>query len=177
MTEPDGILRRVKGVPTDPTTEVAALYAACCPRLIGLLILVGGSRGDAEEVAQEAFVRLLENGRKVLAYDDPEAWLRTVAVRLLISRHRRHRVARLALPRLVGGPQPEAPPTDDLIDLAVALRRLPVEQRAVVVLHHLDDRSVEEVASTLRIPVGTVKSRLARARAALAPHLAAEEIA
>lgn len=159
------------GVRADPTDEVADLYTATCPRLVGLLTVIGGSRADAEEVAQEAFVRVLLRWSTVREYDDPEMWLRTVAVRLLISRHRRHRVARLALPRLAGAQQSEPEVTDERLDLAAAIARLPMDQRAVVVLHHLDDRSVDQVARDLRVPVGTVKSRLARARAALAPLL------
>ncbi|WP_188111144.1 sigma-70 family RNA polymerase sigma factor [Nocardioides antri] len=167
----------MRGVHADASDEVAQLYAAACPRLIGLLTVVGGSRADAEEVAQEAFVKLLQRWSTVREYDDPEMWLRTVAVRMLVSRHRRHRVARLALPRLAGPDLEHADPggTDDLIDLASAIARLPIDQRAVLVLHHLVDRPVDEVARVLKVPVGTVKSRLARARAALAPHLVDSE--
>ena len=78
------------GVETD---EVAALYARACPALVGLLTAIGGNPADAEEVAQDAFVRLLEHWGKVGDYANPEAWLRTVAVRLLVSRHRRRQVA------------------------------------------------------------------------------------
>ncbi len=136
----------------DPTDEVAELYASACPRLIGFLTVVGGSRADAEEVAQEAFVRLLQKWSKIRDYDDPEMWLRTVAVRLLISRHRRHQVARLALPRLARADRSDPDGADDRVDLDAAIARLPLDQRAVVVLHHLDDRPVDEVA---RIPAGS----------------------
>lgn len=153
--------------------EVAAFYAATCPRLIGFLTVLGGDRADAEEVAQDAYVRLLARWPRVRGYDDPEAWLRTVAARLMVSRHRRRTVARRALPRLVPA-DPGDPGTDDHLDLRDALARLPVDQRAVVLLHHLDDRPVDEVARLLHLPVGTVKSRLARGRAALATLLTDE---
>ncbi|WP_183097892.1 RNA polymerase sigma factor [Nocardioides pelophilus] len=155
----------------DPTDEVASLYAAACPRLIGFLTVVGGSRADAEEVAQDAFVRLLQRWSTLREYDDPEMWLRTVAVRLLISRHRRHTVARLALPRLASRDTAAPDAVDDRLDLASAIARLPLDQRVVVVLHHLEDRPVDEIARALRLPAGTVKSRLSRARGALAPFL------
>jgi RNA polymerase sigma factor (sigma-70 family) len=61
----------------------------------------------------------------------------------------------------------------DLLDLYTALRGLPAGQRQAVVLHHLVGLPVEEVASQLNLPVGTVKSRLTRGRAALARRLAA----
>jgi len=161
------MLTRVSSMDND-TDAVAELYAAVCPGLIGYLTVLGGNRADAEEIAQEAFVRLLESWRKVSEYDDPRAWLRQVATRMLISRARRRKVARLALPRLGGAMAIEAP-TGDRLDLAAALATLPIGSRAVVLLHHVHDLPVEEIADQLRIPVGTVKSRLSRARATLAP--------
>jgi len=148
------------------------LYAATCPRLVSLLTAVGGNRADAEEVAQEAFVSLVERWSTVRDYDDPEGWVRHVAVRRLISRKRRQAVARLGLDRLAGRTQVAAPgPTGERVDVARALGTLPVAQRAVVVLHHGLDLPVEEVGRTLGVPTGTVKSRLARARERLAPLL------
>lgn len=172
--EPDRALPRDWGVETD---AVAALYAQSCPSLVGLLTAIGGNRADAEEVAQDAFVRLLEHWGKVGDYADPEAWLRTVAVRLLVSRQRRRQVAARGL-GLLGRRAATAAPAAGLgqdMDLAEALARLPVSQRAVVVLYHLHDLSVEEVAGILHVPTGTVKSRLSRGRVALAPLLADEE--
>lgn len=153
--------------------EVAELYRVACPRLIGLLTAVAGSRADAEEVAQEAFVRLLQRWPRIRTYDDPEAWLRTVAVRTMVDRHRRRSVASLGLRRLQHETEQAAGPPDATgVDVDRALAQLSVAQRAVVLLHHLHDLPVDEVASALRLPVGTVKSRLSRARAALAPLLA-----
>jgi RNA polymerase sigma-70 factor (ECF subfamily) len=148
---------------------VAALYVRSCPRLIGVLASIGGSRTEAEDVAQDAYVRLLQHWSKVQSYDDPEAWVRAVAVRLLISRQRRARVASLGLIRLRG--EAKEAQSDVLLDgvaISVALRSLPVSQRAVVVLHHVLDLPVGQVANELQVPVGTVKSRLSRGRAALA---------
>jgi RNA polymerase sigma-70 factor (ECF subfamily) len=161
--EPDRALSRDTGVETD---EVAALYAWACPALVGLLTAIGGSRADAEEVAQDAFVRLLEHWGKVRDYADPEAWLRTVAVRMLVSRHRRRQVAARGLALLGRRAATAAPATalGDDVELAEALASLPVDQRVVLVLHHLHDLSVAEVAELLHVPTGTVKSRLSRAR-------------
>ncbi len=60
-----------------------------------------------------------------------------------------------------------APEAADVRALDAAMGRLPVEQRAILVLHHLEGRAVADLASILEIPVGTVKSRLHTARAAL----------
>ena len=172
--EPNRPLSRDKGVETD---EVAALYARVCPRLVGLLTAIGGNRADAEEVAQDTFVRLLEHWGKVRDYADPEAWLRMVAVRLLVSRHRRREVAArgVALLGRRAATAPPAPGPSQDAELAEALAGLPVAQRAVLVLHHVHDLAVDEVAELLHVPTGTVKSRLSRARATLAPLLADEE--
>jgi RNA polymerase sigma-70 factor (ECF subfamily) len=171
--EPDSLLARVVSVQS--TDEVGEVYAYAARPLIGLLTaLAGGNRADAEEVAQESFVRLIENWPRVRDYDDPEAWLRTVAVRAMISRHRRRDVARRALSKVVPVAAPAAD-TDDQLDLGRALAQLPIAHRAVVLMHYVDDLPVDEVARRLRIPAGTVKSRLSRARAALAPMLTDEE--
>lgn len=102
---------------------------------------------------------------------------RTVAVRILISRHRRARVASHTLFKLThrDRARDHAPTCDDQIDVAVALKALRVDLRAVLLLHHVCDLPVETIARDLRIPAGTVKSRLARARHALAPLLTTDE--
>jgi RNA polymerase sigma-70 factor (ECF subfamily) len=60
-------------------------------------------------------------------------------------------------------------PSPDRVALIDALRKVPAEQRRAVVLYHLCDRTVAEIAAETGVPVGTVKARLARGRAALAP--------
>lgn len=159
-------------VSTATRDEVAAMYARSCPGLVGLLAAIGGSRNDAEEIAQEAYVKLLLRWRTIRSYDDPEAWVRMIAVRMLISRHRRGKVASLGLRRMASQP-PEHPSelSADSVAIASALRVLPVAQRAVVILYYVLDLSVDQVSAELRVPAGTVKSRLSRARAALVPLL------
>ena len=177
--EPDEHLARVIGVeahendPDGTDGEVAQVYARACGPLIGLLTVMGGSPTEAEEIAQDAFVKLLEHWPKVRDYDDVDAWLRTVAVRMLISRHRRRQVATLGLRRIAARAELSAPAADagSRVDVTDALATLPIGYRAVVLLHHVHDQPVDEVASLLRLPVGTVQSRLSRARAALAPLL------
>jgi RNA polymerase sigma-70 factor (ECF subfamily) len=145
--------------------EIQELYAASYRRLLGQLIGVTGSVAEAEDVVQEAFVRGLDHPRRLLGADNPEAWLRTVAVNLARSRWRRtQRLVGLA-PRLVE--EPRDGDADGHVDLLQALRRLPAGQREVIALHHLADLSVEQVADTLGVPTGTVKARLSRGRAAL----------
>ncbi|MDX6217191.1 MAG: hypothetical protein QOG99_2775 [Frankiales bacterium] len=156
-----------------PEANVEDLYAGSYTRLVGLVALVAGSREEAEEVVQEAFVRLLPRWGTVARYDDPEAWVRGVALRLLSNRFRKVRNGRVAL-RRHGGQPDVAEPTADAVDVVRALSVLPVTLRQVVVLHYLLGHEVAAVAAELQVPVGTVKSRLSRAREVLAPLLAEE---
>ena len=64
-----------------------------------------------------------------------------------------------------------AGPDENAVALAVALTRIEAKQRRAIVLHHLADLSIAEVARLENCPEGTVKARLARGRAALAPLL------
>ncbi|WP_409237565.1 SigE family RNA polymerase sigma factor [Streptomyces sp. PA5.6] len=150
--------------------EFDAFYAAAFPRLVGQLYALTGDHGEAQDVVQEAFVRAWDRRRSFLADEAPEAWIRTVAMRLAVSRWRRARrwvdlVRRNPPADRVPGPGPER------TALVQALRTLPEAQRTAVVLHHLCDLSVEQVASETGSPVGTVKARLSRGRAALAAQL------
>ena len=170
--EPNEGRARVIVVKVRSGDELTALYVREFGRLVGLLTVIGRSPSDAEETAQEAFVRLVEHWPRIRRYEDPAAWLRTIAVRMLISRHRRSEVARRALPFLRSSAEPAAGGvTETRLDLAAAFSQLPTEQRAVIVLHHLYDLPIDEIATGLKVPSGTVKSRLARARARLEPLL------
>jgi RNA polymerase sigma-70 factor (ECF subfamily) len=133
--------------------EFDAFYSGSVRRLTGQMYAVTGDLGDAQDLVHEV------NNR--------EAWIFTVAHRLATSRWRRSQVARRALHKL--GPAPPAPPpSEDHLALITALRRLPKEQREAIALHHLCDLSLNQVAEAVGAPVGTVKARLSRGRAALA---------
>jgi RNA polymerase sigma-70 factor (ECF subfamily) len=145
----------------------AAFYASSYRRLLGQLFAVTGDLAEAENVLQEAYARAFARWPRVGAYDRPEAWVRRVAVNLAAMADRSLRRRTRALLRL--GPPPVVPDlSPELLDLRDALAALPLAQRQVIVLHHLAGLPVEEVARELRLATGTVKSRLARGRAAMA---------
>ncbi|WP_405916569.1 SigE family RNA polymerase sigma factor [Streptomyces sp. NBC_00728] len=153
--------------------EFDAFYATAFPRLTGQLYAFTGDHGEAQDVVQEAFVRAWDRRREFLADGAPEAWIRTVATRLAVSRWRRAR-RWLELVRHTP-PSDHAPgPGPERTALITALRTLPEAQRMAIVLHHLYDLSVEQVASETGAPVGTVKARLSRGRTALARVLSEE---
>jgi RNA polymerase sigma-70 factor, ECF subfamily len=156
-------------LPTDECFE--EFYAAVFGRLVGQLYLVTGDLQDAEDAVQEALTRAAARWTRLRAYEVPEAWVRRVAMNLASDGFRRAR-RRLAVAARLWSRAEADPPALDRLAVTAALRRLPLGQRKVVVLHHLLDLPLEQVAAELGLPVGTVKSRLARARAALAASLA-----
>jgi RNA polymerase sigma-70 factor, ECF subfamily len=145
-------------------------FAASYGRLVGLLFAFLHDRAQAEDAVQDAFAGALLRWPVLRGYHDPEAWVRMVAFRRAIDHQRRSGRQRRALVRL--GPPPSLPPVDaEHLDLVRALRRLPLAQREVLVLHDVAELAVDRVAAELRLPVGTVKSRLARGRATLGHQL------
>lgn len=143
--------------------RIEDFYTATYPRLVGTLTLTTGSRPDAEELVQEAFARLLPHWEKVRLYEDPEGWVRSVAMRQATSRWRRARVASAGLLQL-GRRLADAAANSSSVDVADLLSGLPMNLRQVLVLHYGVGLSVAEVSRALGIAEGTVKSRLSRAR-------------
>ncbi len=150
--------------------EFTDFYAASFRRLVGQLYAMTGDHAEAQDAVQEAFVRAWAHRGRLERHGAPEAWVRAAAWRIAVSRWHRVRLGRLLLRS-----QPQAGavagPTPDRVALIDALRKLPAEQRRALVLYHLCDRSVAQIAAETGVPAGTVKARLARGRAALAPFL------
>ena len=151
-------------------------YTGTVGRLLGQLFVVTGDLHEAEELVQEAFTRAAARWARLRDYDVPEAWVRRVAMNLAADRVRGLRRHTRAMGRL--RPAAEVPPVSvEALALAEALGTLPVRQRQVLVLHYLVDLPVGEIARTLDMPDGTVKSLLSRGRHALAAKLGeAEEV-
>lgn len=162
----------MSGTSEDATRSVGDLYQVSYARLVSVVGAVTRDRAEAEEAVQDAFVRLLGQWHHVAGYDDPEAWVRKVAFGFASNRRRKVRNGLRAVLR--HGPAPDAAaPTGDAVDIGRALTALPRPQREVVVLQGLG-LSEADIARELGVPVGTVKSRLSRARIALAPLLSEE---
>ena len=157
----------------DKHSDFDAFYAATARRVVHQVYAVCGDLAEAQDVVQEAYVRAWQKWSTLAGYENPEAWVRTVAWRLAANRWRSLRRWFAARARL-GQPQPAPGPTPDRVALIETMRLLTEAQRRVVVLHYLYDMPVAEVASSTGMPVGTVKVYLARARAALAALLEPE---
>ncbi|MEU8332344.1 sigma-70 family RNA polymerase sigma factor [Micromonospora sp. NPDC048839] len=154
---------------------VAELYAGCFRRLVVQLYAVTGDLCEAQEAVQEAFTRALAAPGRLTRLDNPEAWLRRVAVNVSRSRHRRRRVLD-GLLRRIGPPPAVADRSPEHLALLAAMRELPRGQRHALALHYLVDLPIDEVAATLGVSPGTVKSRLSRGRQTLKALLTDSEI-
>jgi RNA polymerase sigma-70 factor, ECF subfamily len=132
-----------------------------------------GNPADARDATQEAFVAAWRSLPRLRDADRFDAWFGRITVnscRMALRRRRGVREIQLdpASADYPAGSRPMAPEgqtTASAFDRA--FNRLPVEQRAIIVAHHLDGRGVADVALEMGIPEGTVKSRLHTARAAL----------
>ncbi|QIK76647.1 sigma-70 family RNA polymerase sigma factor [Nocardioides piscis] len=154
--------------------EFDALYTIAFSRLVNQLYALVGDREEARDCVQEAFVRAWSRRRELDGSGSPEAWVRLTAYRLAVSRWRHTVRSRRSPDRALQPVRSEPPPDEARIELMRALSQLPVEQRHALVLHHLCDLPVAEVAVVVRAPVGTVKARLSRGRATLHSLLAEE---
>jgi len=152
-----------------------AFYQASFGRLVGQIYAMCGSVTEAQDCVQEAFIRAWDRRRSLDLDQSPEAWVRTVAYRLAVSRWRRARKSLLP-PDRAHAARPPTQPDVTRVALARALQSLPADQRRAIVLYHLGDLSVAEVAAEVGAPTGTVKARLSRGRAALAVLLADETL-
>ena len=142
------------------------------PRLVAGVALIAGSRAAAEDAVQEALARAWERSERGEWIESLPAWVTRVAVNLSKSRLRRMRVE--ARHREIVDHEPRdggGSASDARIDVARALAGLPHRQREVTVLRYYLGLNVAEIADTLQIREGTVKTSLFRARAALAAAL------
>jgi RNA polymerase sigma-70 factor (ECF subfamily) len=160
------------GVPDEISFD--AFYRASRQRLFDTLYALTGDRAEAQDAVHEAYARAWQRWSRVGDYGDPEAWVRTVARRIAVSRWRRTR-NRLLAHRRLGGPSALPGPGPDTVALVTALGQIPVAQRTAIVLHHLVGLPVAEIASETGVAAGTVKARLSRGRKALAQLLKASE--
>jgi RNA polymerase sigma-70 factor (ECF subfamily) len=133
-----------------------------------------GNEADARDATQEAFIAAWRGLGKLREPERFDAWLGRILINScrMTLRHR-GRVREVALAEEVtDSPQTSGyAPSSDSTDFDAAFARLSVDQRALLVLHHLHGYDVREIGRWLGIPSGTVKWRLSRARHALAAEL------
>jgi RNA polymerase sigma-70 factor (ECF subfamily) len=149
-------------------------------RLYRLAFRLTGRKTEAEDLFQELLIKAFGKLDDLVAIDEPGSWLSRVMYNLFIDEQRRfarrrmHTVEEGFLP--VGGiegfagtesPERDQHRLEQLNQLDVALKQLSHDHRLIVLLHDTEGYKLEEIHTLMGIPVGTVKSRLHRARARL----------
>jgi RNA polymerase sigma-70 factor (sigma-E family) len=175
---PDEVLdERSRTLPCPPSTdeEFTAFVHANHRRLLRVAELLTGDRGRAEDMLQTVLVRAYQRWNRI-AQDNPVGYVRAGLVNAHADWWRR----RSSWERPVAAPEVRSTVVDPAGRVAgrqavlAALAPLTRRERAVIVLRFYEDLTVPEIAATLRIPAGTVKSTCARALAKLrlSPELA-----
>jgi RNA polymerase sigma-70 factor (sigma-E family) len=154
--------------------DLTELYTAHYRSLVRLAAFLTGDRDNAEEVVQDAYVKVLGSWRGLREPDKAEAYLRTAVVNLSRSLLRRRQVAAKHRPeplRDVASAETSAVRPVQRDAVVAALQKLPQRQREAVVLRYFGDLSEAQTAVVMGCSVGAVKSHTSRAMAALRPLL------
>jgi RNA polymerase sigma-70 factor (ECF subfamily) len=132
-----------------------------------LLALCGGDSQEADDIAQDALVRAYVASGSFLGLSKFSTWLFRITYNCYVNRKRKVR------PETIQSDSKQAlsiPATDETDadfkyqQLYMALDRLPEKEKASIILHYFEDRSIKEIASILEIPLGTVKYHLSIGR-------------
>ncbi|WP_051458222.1 RNA polymerase sigma factor SigM [Microbispora sp. ATCC PTA-5024] len=136
-----------------------------------------GDPDEAADAVQDAFVSAYRKAQSFRGEAAVTTWLHRIVVNACLDRMRRKSVRPVADDELIEAAEREAPPADQAgerevsLEVTAALKLLPPDQRAALVLVDMMGYGVEDAAAVLGVPAGTVKSRCARGRAKLAPIL------
>ena len=173
------LVQRCAAGDEDASAELVAEHQRTVLQLAANLL---GDREEALDLSQEVFLRVFRTIHRFRGQSSLRTWIYRIVVNQARNRHRfwrrRHRDEQVSLDQHVathGDVLRGSGPTPDRVlaqkelaeQLKQALERLPFEQRTAIVLREVDGLSYEEIAYSLDLAVGTVKSRLTRARQAL----------
>lgn len=181
-----GLVARCKGNDLTAFDEIVERYQHKIYRYVKRLV---GNETDAEDITQEVFLKALNSLHGFREESTLQTWLFRIATNLCRDTIRRRQREKGWLPLWRSTDSEEEEGAIDLPDtreeperlllqeelskvLHEAIDRLPIAMRQVIVLHDIESLSYEEVAQSLGVPVGTVKSRLFHARARLRDALA-----
>jgi RNA polymerase sigma-70 factor (sigma-E family) len=155
--------------------DLADLYRRLVPDAVRLAYLMTGDRVLAEDLAQDAFVRLAGRFDHIRSSDAFPTYLRRTVVNLVRNHYRRQKVERAYLESEKIEPRPESPPDLAALEtVRTALLLLPYRQRAAIVLRYFEDLSEQQIGELLNCRPGTVKSLVSRGLASLRASIGVE---
>ncbi|MGH2830030.1 MAG: RNA polymerase sigma factor [Actinomycetota bacterium] len=161
----------VFGPPAERLDRLGEWFAAEYGPLLRFAYFVTGDRDAAQDLVQDAFVRIGRTGSARIEDEGFRAYARRTIANLATSRFRRIRTERRALPRLVEREGASGPDIETRDQVWTAIRRLSAQQRAVVALRFYEHMTEREIAATLGVTEGTVKKQLSRALERCRAHL------
>jgi RNA polymerase sigma-70 factor, ECF subfamily len=174
MTDADLLSRHLDGDP-NAFREIVKRHR---DRLWVIALRTIGDPDDASDAVQDALVSAYSKAESFRGEAAVTTWLRRIVVNACLDRMRRRHVRPVTDDELMKAAERDAPMADQTgeyevsMEVEAALKRLPADQRAALVLVDMMGYSVEDAAGVLDVPTGTVKSRCARGRAKLVPILA-----
>jgi RNA polymerase sigma-70 factor, ECF subfamily len=160
----------------DAFAELVSRYA---DRIFNLAYRMTGNRSEAEDMAQDAFLRAYRGLASFRPGNPFGAWLYRIAVNVCLSARRQDDPATEPIDEneAVIDPAPAVADVAEQRELQAAVQRaivsLPPMYRAVLILYHIEDRSYEDIATLLDLPINTVRTHLHRGRAMLRERLTA----
>lgn len=172
-SDEDLLARHVKGDP-DAFGELVRRHR---DRLWAVALRTLGDREEAADAVQDAFVSAYRKAGSFRGEAAVTTWLHRIVVNACLDRMRRKSVRPVADDELIEAAERDVQLPDQTLErevsmeVSAALKMLPADQRAALVLVDMMGYSVDDAAQVLQVPSGTVKSRCARGRAKLAPIL------
>jgi RNA polymerase sigma-70 factor (sigma-E family) len=166
-----------EAVPKRGEQKLADLYWRHASDAVRLAFLLTGDQHAAEDIVQDAFVRLFGRFQELRSPDTFEAYLRRTVVNLSRDRFRRLRLERDYVARGANSPSPQIGIASQIGDRELirdALQSLPHRQRAALVLRFYTDLSEQQTAEILQCSVAAVKSLVSRATASLRERMRGE---
>jgi len=151
---------------TDAALDFDEFFRSTHRRALAAMYLVTGDRHEAEEIVQDAYVRVFERWDRIQVLDDPEGYVLRTAMNVFRDRFRR---AALAVRRTIttSAASDDLRAVEDRDELVRMLRPLAPRQRAAVVATSILDMSAEDAGRLLGMKASTVRSLASRARASL----------
>lgn len=178
------LIERCKAGDVGAFDELVRLYEK---RVFNCALRIAGNYHDASDVAQEAFIRAFNSINTFRGDAKFATWIYRIVTNVYLDERKKSKAHRqtslddyieLEENSVTRQIQDDSPSPEEVVEteerarlLQRAISSLPEYQRIIVTLYHMQHRSYEEIAEILRLPIGTVKSRLNRARLALAEKL------